>query len=129
MKKYLNRYARLMGGLTHANERDLVVETKVLVEEAHRAPLIESAHDDGGSIRYPGLYSLPCHKVEERYGQIVVMANKRELVNGRRLPMPVEDADVKDELQKEAEEMNELGIRKLPRDDDGTDPDKAGVLD
>ena len=90
MKKYLNRYARLMGGLTHANERDLVVETKVLVEEAHRAPLIESAHDDGGSIRYPGLYSLPCHKVEERYGQIVVMANKRELVNGRRLPMPVE---------------------------------------
>ena len=92
MKKYLDRYA------AHANKRDLVVETKVLVEEAHRAPLIESAHDDGGSIRYPGLYSLPCHKVEERYGQIVVMANKRELVNGRRLPMPVEvleNADVR----------------------------------
>lgn len=34
------------------------------------------------------------------------------------------DADEKDELQKEAEEMNELGIRKLPRDDDGPDPDK-----
>ena len=32
----------------------------------------------------------------------------------------------KDELQKEAEEMNELGIRKLPRDDDGPDPDKVG---
>ena len=31
----------------------------------------------------------------------------------------------KDELQKEAEEMNELGIRKLPRDDDGPDPDKV----
>ena len=35
------------------------------------------------------------------------------------------DADEKDELQKEAEEMNELGIRKLPRDDDGPDPDKV----
>lgn len=34
------------------------------------------------------------------------------------------DADEKDELQKEAEEMNELGIRKLPRDDDGPDPEK-----
>lgn len=34
------------------------------------------------------------------------------------------DAGEKDELQKEAEEMNELGIRKLPRDDDGPDPDK-----
>merc|ERR1719445_718938 len=34
------------------------------------------------------------------------------------------DADEKDELQKEAEEMNELGIRKLPRDDDAPDPDK-----
>jgi len=31
------------------------------------------------------------------------------------------DADEKDELQKEAEEMNELGIRKLPRDDDDDD--------
>ena len=32
------------------------------------------------------------------------------------------------ELQKEAEEMNELGIRKLPRDDDAPDPDKvAGI--
>ena len=39
------------------------------------------------------------------------------------------DADEKDELQKEAEEMNELGIRKLPRDDDGPDPDEVGVLD
>ena len=70
--------------------------------------------------------------MEERNGQIVVMADKRELVNGRRLQMPVEvleNADVKDELQKEAEEMNELGIRKLPRDDDGPDPDKVGVLD
>ena len=70
----------------------------MLVEEAHGAPLIESAYDDGGSIRCPGLCSLPCHKVEERYGQIVVMANKRELVNGRRLPMPVEaleNADVR----------------------------------
>ena len=28
-------------------------------------------------------------------------------------------------MQKEAEEMNELGIRKLPRDDDGPDPDKV----
>ncbi len=35
------------------------------------------------------------------------------------------DTDEKDELQKEAEEMNELGIRKLPRDDDGPDPDKV----
>lgn len=34
------------------------------------------------------------------------------------------EADEKDELQKEAEEMNELGIRKLPRDDDGPDPEK-----
>ena len=34
------------------------------------------------------------------------------------------DADEKDELQKEAEEMNELGIRKLPRDDDVPDPEK-----
>ena len=36
------------------------------------------------------------------------------------------DADEKDELQKEAEEMNELGIRKLPRDDDhgGPNPEK-----
>lgn len=34
------------------------------------------------------------------------------------------ESDEKDELQKEAEEMNELGIRKLPRDDDGPDPDK-----
>ena len=33
------------------------------------------------------------------------------------------EADEKDELQKEAEEMNELGIRKLPRDDDGRSPD------
>merc|ERR1712004_515636 len=32
------------------------------------------------------------------------------------------DADEKDELQKEAEEMNELGIRKLPRDDDHGGP-------
>ena len=36
------------------------------------------------------------------------------------------EAVEKDELQKEAEEMNELGIRKLPRDEDGTiDPDKV----
>ena len=34
------------------------------------------------------------------------------------------DADEKDELQKEAEEMNELEIRKLPRDDDGVDPER-----
>lgn len=33
------------------------------------------------------------------------------------------DADEKDELQKEAEEMNELGIRKLPRDEDDDEPD------
>jgi hypothetical protein len=39
------------------------------------------------------------------------------------------DTDEKDELQKEAEEMNELGIRKLPRDDDGPDPDKVNYLD
>jgi hypothetical protein len=39
------------------------------------------------------------------------------------------DADEKDELQKEAEEMNELGIRKLPRDDDGPDPDKVPPLE
>ena len=37
------------------------------------------------------------------------------------------DADEKDELQKEAEEMNELGIRKLPRDDDAPDPEKVRV--
>ena len=37
------------------------------------------------------------------------------------------ESDEKDELQKEAEEMNELGIRKLPRDDDGPDPDKVGL--
>ena len=36
------------------------------MEEAHGAPLIKSAYDDGGSIRNPGLYSLPYHKVEER---------------------------------------------------------------
>ena len=35
------------------------------------------------------------------------------------------DAGEKDELQKEAEEMNELGIRKLPKDDDGPDPEKV----
>ena len=34
------------------------------------------------------------------------------------------ESDEKDELQKEAEEMNELGIRKLPRDDDGVDPER-----
>merc|ERR1719319_544104 len=34
------------------------------------------------------------------------------------------ESDDKDELQKEAEEMNELGIRKLPRDDDGPDLEK-----
>jgi hypothetical protein len=39
------------------------------------------------------------------------------------------DTDEKDELQKEAEEMNELGIRKLPRDDDGPDPDKVIYLE
>ena len=38
------------------------------------------------------------------------------------------DADEKDELQKEAEEMNELGIRKLPRDDDAPDPDKVCLI-
>ena len=38
------------------------------------------------------------------------------------------DADEKDELQKEAEEMNELGIRKLPRDDDAPDPEKVKLL-
>ena len=37
------------------------------------------------------------------------------------------EPEEKDELQKEAEEMNELGIRKLPRDDDGPDPDKVGL--
>ena len=37
------------------------------------------------------------------------------------------DADEKDELQKEAEEMNELGIRKLPKDDDGPDPEKVPI--
>ena len=35
------------------------------------------------------------------------------------------DSDDKDELQKEAEEMNELGIKKLPRDDDGPDLEKV----
>ena len=32
----------------------------------------------------PGLDSLACHKVEEREGQIIVTADKRELVTGRR---------------------------------------------
>ena len=32
-----------------------------------------------------GLDSLACHKVEEREGQIIVTADKRELVTGRRL--------------------------------------------
>jgi len=79
------------------------------------APLIKGAYDGGGRIRcpwhgacfntktgdiedFPGLDSLACHKVEERNGQIVVMADKRELVNGRRLQMPVEvleNADVR----------------------------------
>jgi len=79
------------------------------------APLIKGAYDGGGSIRcpwhgacfntktgdiedFPGLDSLACHNVEERSGQIVVMADKRELVNGRRLQMPVEvleNADVR----------------------------------
>ena len=31
-----------------------------------------------------GLDSLACHKVEERDGQIIVTADKRELVTGRR---------------------------------------------
>ena len=33
---------------------------------------------------------MACHKVEERNCQIVVMADKWELVNGRRLQMPME---------------------------------------
>ena len=42
-------------------------------------------------VRVYSVDSLACHKVEERNGQIVVMADKRELVNaGRRLQMPVE---------------------------------------
>ena len=82
----------------------------------YEAPMIKGAYDSGGSIRcpchgacfntktgniedFPGFDSLACHKVEERTGQIVVMADKRELVNGgRRLQMPVEvleNADVR----------------------------------
>ena len=33
MKRYFDK-AKLMDGLKHANKRDLVVETKVVVEEA-----------------------------------------------------------------------------------------------
>lgn len=72
------------------------------------APLIKGAYDGaGGTIRcpwhgacfnaktgdiedFPGLDSLACHKVEEMNGQIVVQADKRELVSGRRLQVPVE---------------------------------------
>eukprot|EP00090_Calanus_glacialis_P004116 TRINITY_DN13049_c0_g1_i1.p1 TRINITY_DN13049_c0_g1~~TRINITY_DN13049_c0_g1_i1.p1 ORF type:complete len:535 (-),score=224.80 TRINITY_DN13049_c0_g1_i1:73-1677(-) len=71
------------------------------------APLIKGAYDGGGKIRcpwhgacfnsetgdiedFPGLDSLACHKVEERNGQVVVTADKRELVSGRRLQMPVD---------------------------------------
>ena len=71
------------------------------------APLIKGAYDGGGSIRcpwhgacfntktgdiedFPVLDSLACHKVEKGSCQIVVKADKRELVNGRRLQMPVE---------------------------------------
>jgi len=70
------------------------------------APLIKGSYD-GGTIRcpwhgacfdsktgdiedFPGLDSLACHKVEEVNGQIVVQADKRELVSGRRLQVPVE---------------------------------------
>lgn len=65
------------------------------------APLVRGAHDGGGTVRcpwhgacfntvtgdiedFPGLDSLACHKVEERDGQIIVTADKRELVTGRR---------------------------------------------
>lgn len=79
------------------------------------APLIKGAYDGGGgTIRcpwhgacfnsktgdiedFPGLDSLACHKVEEREGQIVVMADKRELVSGRRLQKAVEVMDENEE--------------------------------
>ena len=65
------------------------------------APLINGAFDGGGTVRcpwhgacfnsetgdiedFPGLDSLACHKVEERDGNIIVTADKRELVTGRR---------------------------------------------
>jgi len=65
------------------------------------APLIKGAYDGGGTVRcpwhgacfnsetgdiedFPGLDSLACHKVEERDGSIIVTADKRELVTGRR---------------------------------------------
>ena len=65
------------------------------------APLVRGSYDGGETVRcpwhgacfnttsgdiedYPGLDSLACHKVEERDGNIIVTADKRELVTGRR---------------------------------------------
>ena len=65
------------------------------------APLVKGSYDGAETIRcpwhgacfntntgdiedYPGLDSLACHQVEERDGNIVVTADKRELVTGRR---------------------------------------------
>ena len=50
-----------------------------------------------------------------------------KIFKGNCCPVQI-DAGEKDELQKEAEEMNELGIRKLPRDDDGPDIEKVLIL-
>ena len=65
------------------------------------APLVKGSYDGGGTVRcpwhgacfntntgdiedFPGLDSLASHRVEERNGNIVVTADKRELVTGRR---------------------------------------------
>jgi len=65
------------------------------------APLIKGAFDGGGTVRcpwhgacfnsdtgdiedFPGLDSLACHKVEEKDGNVIVTADKRELITGRR---------------------------------------------
>ena len=53
--------------------------------------------------------------------------NSMKFFKGNFCPVQI-DAGEKDELQKEAEEMNELGIRKLPRDDDGPDIEKVLIL-
>ena len=77
------------------------------------APLIKGAFDGGGTVRcpwhgacfntetgdiedFPGLDSLACHKVEERDGNIVVTADKRELVTGRRHVRIAPDQDMEE---------------------------------
>jgi len=78
------------------------------------APLIKGSYDGKETIRcpwhgacfnsntgdiedFPGLDSLASHKVEERDGHIVVTADRRELVSGKRLQIPVEQIEATDE--------------------------------